>query len=100
MFAVIKLQGHQYLVSEGQSLRVDRIAGKSKGNTIEIKDVYAVFDNDLKDLGSPIIKGASVKAEIISHLRGRKVITYKYRPKARSRVKKGFRPEYTQLKIT
>ena len=81
-------------------MRVDKIAAKEKGDLIECKEVYCVFDDTLTSLGNPVVKGCVVKASVVRHLRGRKVITFKYRPKARSRVKKGFKAEYTEIEIT
>ena len=97
MFAVIKFQGHQYLVGKGQRLRVDRIL--SQGGKTVCQDVYCLFDDELISLGTPMVKGASVVFSIIGQVRGKKAIAFKYRPKARSRVKKGFKPEYTDVKI-
>lgn len=98
--AIIKFQGHQYIISSGQRLRVDRVAGKDKGDTVVCNDVYCVFEDDSINLGTPVVKGASVVFSVVRNMRGRKVITFKYRPKARSRVKKGFKPEYTEVIVS
>lgn len=100
MYAVIKIKGHQYLVQKGDLLRVDKIARAEQGSTVIFRDVYLVFDDNKLEIGDPLVKGAVVEAEVIRHLRGRKMIILKYGPKTRRRVKKGFRPEYTELKIT
>ncbi len=97
--AVVEIQGHQYVVHPAMKLRVSRIAGEA-GTPIELKNVYCVIDGDAVKLGKPAVPNAIVQAKIISQQRGAKVITFKYRPKARSRVKKGFRASETEIEIT
>lgn len=99
MQAIVKIKGHQYLVSPKMKLRVDRMEGEI-GSSVSLPDIYATLDGDAIQVGKPIVKGAKVTATILRHTRGRKVIAFKYRPKARSRVKKGFKPEYTEIEIT
>ncbi|MEW6408473.1 MAG: 50S ribosomal protein L21, partial [Patescibacteria group bacterium] len=67
---------------------------------ISFEDVYLVFNDKEFHLGKPRVEKAKVEAKILRHLRGRKVIAFKYGPKTRRRVKRGFRPEYTEIEIT
>ena len=102
--AVVKIKGHQYLIEEKDKLKVSRIKAEA-GDKIELKDVFLIFsasggnDKELK-LGKPQVAKASVEAKVLRQLRGRKVIVLKYGSKTRRRVKRGFRPEYTELEIT
>lgn len=99
MQAIVKIKGHQHLVSPQTKLFVDRMV-EEEGATVSFPDVYAVIDSDTIRVGKPIVAGVLVQAKVLKHVRGKKVITFKYRPKARSRVKKGFKPEYTEIEIT
>ncbi|OIO50118.1 MAG: 50S ribosomal protein L21 [Candidatus Brennerbacteria bacterium CG23_combo_of_CG06-09_8_20_14_all_44_41] len=99
MQAIVKIKGHQYLVVPKMKFRVDRMI-EEEGAIVSFPEVYAIIDNDTMRVGKPIVAGASVQATVLKHARGKKVITFKYRPKARSRVKKGFKPEYTEIEIT
>ncbi len=100
----MKIKGHQYLVEEKQKIKVQRIKAEV-GDKIELQDVFLVFsaeggnDKELK-LGKPQVTKASVEAKVLRQLRGRKVIVLKYGSKTRRRIKRGFRPEYTELQIT
>src|SRR4029450_8883215 len=70
------------------------------GKTITLDRVLLVADGDDASIGRPLVSGAEVSAEVLRQTRGEKVISFKYRPKARSRVKKGHRQELTVLRIT
>ena len=70
------------------------------GDTIDLQDVYCVCEGDSVKVGQPVVSGAVVRAKVLKQTRGPKVIAFKYRPKARSRVKKGFRASETELEIT
>lgn len=98
MFAVIKIGGHQYLVREGEKLKVDKLP-KNEGETFELGEVLLVADKEHVKVGTPFVPGAKVKAKVVNHGRGKKVIVFKYKSKTRYRVKRGFRPEYTTLEI-
>lgn len=97
MLAVVKIGGHQYLVSEGQKLKVDKLSQK-EGENLDLDVLLTENDGEVK-VGLPLVKGAKVKAKILEHSRGRKVIVFKYHSKTRYRVKRGFRPEYTEIQI-
>ena len=98
MFAVIKAGGKQYRVAEDQVLKVEGIKGEP-GTIVQIGDVI-MLGGDTPQLGSPMIAGASVAAEIIEHGRGPKVIAFKKRRRKNSRRKRGHRQEFTLVRIT
>jgi large subunit ribosomal protein L21 len=98
MYAVIKTGGKQYRVSEGQLLRVEKLAGK-KGDTIQFNEVLFV-GGDSPKIGQPIVKGASVAAEITAEGRGKKIVVFKFRRRKNYRRKAGHRQPYTELRIT
>lgn len=98
MYAIIKNGGKQYRVSEGDELSLDKMS-LDAGTTIEIKEVLAVNAGELK-VGAPFVEGAVVTAEVIREGRDRKVITFKKRRRKDSKVKRGFRRDFTYVRIT
>jgi len=99
MYAVIETGGKQYRVEVGTELEVELLDGSS-GDSIAFERVLLVADGDAASIGRPIVENASVSGEIIRRDRGEKVISFKYRPKARRRVKKGHRQELTVVRIS
>src|SRR5829696_6274801 len=98
MYAVIETGGKQYRVEVGTELEVE-LLDVEPGKTVTIERVLLVADGDESTIGRPLVADASVSAEVVSQTRGPKVISFKYRPKARSRVKKGHRQDLTLLRI-
>ena len=99
MYAVIETGGKQYRVEVGTELEVDLLEVEA-GQEITIDRVLLVGDGDESAIGRPVVEDAAVSAEVVRQARGEKVISFKYRPKARRRVKKGHRQELTILRIT
>jgi large subunit ribosomal protein L21 len=99
MYAVIETGGKQYTVELGSELEVELLDAEP-GQEINLDRVLLVVDGDTSAIGQPIVADAAVSAKVLSQDRGEKTISFKYRPKARSRVKKGHRQELTVLKIT
>ena len=98
MYAVIETGGKQYRVEVGTQLEVELIDAKA-GDTVTLERVLLVADGETATIGRPIVADASVSAEVLRQERGEKVISFKYRPKARRRVKKGHRQELHVLRI-
>ena len=99
MYAVIETGGKQYRVEVGTELEVELLEAEP-GATITIDRVRLVADGDESAIGRPVVADATVEADVVRRDRGEKLISFKYRPKARSRVKKGHRQELTVLRIT
>jgi large subunit ribosomal protein L21 len=99
MYAVIETGGKQYRVEVGTELEVELLDAEP-GNTITLDRVLLVADGDDASIGRPLVADAAVSAEVLRQARGEKVISFKYRPKARRRVKKGHRQELTILRIS
>jgi large subunit ribosomal protein L21 len=97
MFAVVQTCGKQYRVEPGATITVDRL-GAEEGSTIKLDQVLLVGGDSVK-IGAPVLAGASVTAKVVSHGKGEKVITFKYRPKHRTRRRVGFRASLTHLEI-
>ena len=98
MFAVIKTGGKQYRVAAQDTLKVDRLEGEP-GQIVEFGEVLDV-GGDSVTLGTPTVAGASVAAEVIEQGRGPKIIAFKKRRRKNSRRRRGFRAEFTLVRIT
>jgi large subunit ribosomal protein L21 len=98
MFAVIKTGGKQYRVVAEDVLRVDRLEAEP-GTVVEFNEVLVV-GGDQTTLGTPMVAGATVGAEVLDHVRGAKVIAFKKRRRKNSRRKRGHRQEFSLVRIT
>jgi len=98
MYAIIKCGGKQYKVQEGDYLNLDLLDASPK-EKITVNEVLAVNDGELK-IGTPVVDGASVELEVVTHGKDKKVIIYKKRRRKDSKLKKGFRRQYTRVKVT
>lgn len=99
MFAVIKTGGKQYKVAKDDVIRVERLSDDA-GSSVKLDQVLMVVDGDKVSVGTPILSGASVTAEIVDHDRGPKIIVFKKKRRQNYRRKKGHRQDLTVLKIT
>jgi large subunit ribosomal protein L21 len=98
MYAVIKTGGKQYRVSEGDRLRVEKLDG-AKGDIVELPEVL-MLGGERVAIGSPMVAGAKVSAEIIAQGFGKKIIVFKMRRRKRYRRKNGHRQPFTELRVT
>ena len=96
--AIIRTGGQQYRVSEGDTLRIATLAGDA-GQSIVFDEVLAL-GGDTITIGQPLVKGATVTAEIVSHGRGEKIVVFKFRRRKRYKRKMGHRQNFTAVKIT
>jgi len=99
MYAVIVTGGKQYRVEVGTELEVELLEA-APGDSITLDRVLLVADGDESAIGRPVVADAAVEAEVVRRDRADKVISFKYRPKARRRVKKGHRQDVMVLRIT
>ena len=97
MYAIIKNGGKQYKVQEGDYLNLDKLDASPKDKII-VEEVLAVNNGELT-VGTPFVKGAKVELEVVSHGKDKKVIIYKKRRRKDSKLKKGFRREFTRVKV-
>jgi len=98
MYAIIKNGGKQYKVQEGDILLLDKMSLEPKA-TVEITEVLAINAGELV-VGAPFVKGAKVTLEVINEGRAKKVIIFKKRRRKDSKVKRGFRRDFTRVRIT
>jgi large subunit ribosomal protein L21 len=98
MFAVIRAGGKQYRVAPEDVIRIDRVSGEP-GEIVEFGEVLVV-GGDKPELGLPTVAGATVAGEVLQHQRGDKVIAFKKRRRKNSRRKRGYRHEFSLIRIT
>ena len=98
MFAVIKAGGKQYRVAAEDVIRIDRVKGEP-GEIVEFGEVL-VLGGDTPQFGMPTIAGATVAGEVLQHTRGDKVIAFKKRRRKNTRRTRGYRHEFSVIRIT
>lgn len=98
MYAVIRTGGKQYRVAPGDTVEVEKLEG-GVGDSITIDDVLMVTNGEEVHIGQPGVDGASVIAKITGQYRGKKILSFRYRPKKRIRVRRGHRQYLTRLEI-
>jgi large subunit ribosomal protein L21 len=97
MQAVIKAGGKQYIVEPNQTLEIDLVASDAKKLNFE---PLLVIDGDKVTVGTPVVSGVTVNAEVVSEVKGDKIKVLKFKPKKRVKKLTGHRQHYTQIKIT
>lgn len=98
-YAIIESGGKQYRVKEGDHITVERLTTEA-GDEITIDRVLMLGGDGSTKIGTPVVDGASVTAHVDEHLRGEKLIIFKFKPKKRYRRRTGHRQELTRLTIT
>ena len=99
MYAVIETGGKQYRVKVGTELEIE-LLDAGPGEAVAFERILLIADGDAASIGRPVVANASVSAEVLRRDRGEKLISFKYRPKARRRVKKGHRQELMVVRIS
>ncbi len=99
MYAVIKSGGKQHRVTQGETLKLEKIEAAT-GETIQFDEVLMVTDGDNVTIGTPVVEGAAVSAEVLSHNRSEKVRIIKFRRRKHSMKRQGHRQWFTEVKIT
>ena len=99
MYAVFSTGGKQYRASEGDVVRVEKLEAE-KGSTIELDQVLMVGEGEDVRIGTPVVDGGKVTAEVVDHGRGDKIRIIKFRRRKHSMKQMGHRQYYTDIKIT
>jgi large subunit ribosomal protein L21 len=100
VYAIIRDRGMQYRVEQGQVLTIDLIEEAAPGSQIELGEVLLVGDGESIKVGSPVVSGAKVRAEVLREAKGEKLVIFRYRNKKRYRRRTGHRQRYTEIKIS
>ena len=98
MYAIVSLQGFQYRVEKDAVLRVP-VFEREPGTKVTIKDVRLIADGDDVLVGKPSVPEAEVKAEVLGHVRGPKILVGKYKRRKDYRRVRGHRTDYTELRV-
>ncbi len=100
MYAIVETGGKQYRVQPGDTIAVERLPG-APGETLDLDRVLLIGgDGERARVGAPGVSGAVVRAEVVEHARGEKIIVFRYKSKVRYRRKTGHRQAMTRLRIT
>ena len=98
-YAVIQTGGKQYKVKSGEILKIEKLPDSKPETKIEFKEVLAYGDDKIIEVGSPIIDGAKVEAELVRNGKNRTILIFKKRRRHNSRRKNGHRQEFSMIRI-
>jgi large subunit ribosomal protein L21 len=98
-YAVIKTGGKQYKVKSGEILKIEKLPDSKPESKIEFNEILAYGDDKIIEVGTPIIQGAKVEANLIKNSKNRTILIFKKRRRHNSRRKNGHRQEYSMIRI-
>ena len=98
MFAIVTIAGQQFKVTEGQEIFVHQLDAE-EGASLKFDHVHLIENGGAPTIGTPTVKGASVNATLLGHMKGDKVIVFKKKRRKGYRLKKGHRQSFSKIKI-
>ena len=98
-FAIIQTGGKQYKVKASEILKIERLEDLKPESKIEFKEILAYGDDKSMEVGSPLVQGAKVEAELLKNGKNKTVLIFKKRRRKNSRRKNGHRQQYSLIKI-
>ena len=98
-YAIIQTGGKQYKVKSGEILKIEKLPDSKVDSKIEFNDILAYGDDKIIEIGTPIVQGSKVEANLIKNSKNRTVLIFKKRRRQNSRRKNGHRQEYSLIKI-
>ena len=98
-YAIIQTGGKQYKVKSGEILKIEKLPDSKPNTKIEFKDILAYGDGKIIEIGTPMVQGSKVEANLIKNSKNRTVLIFKKRRRQNSRRKNGHRQEYSLIKI-
>lgn len=99
MFSIIETGGKQYVAAVGKKIKIEKLEAEEGKNVVFDKVLLIASSDDDVKVGKPYITGAKVTGEVAKQGKGDKVISLRYKPKKRVRVKRGHRQLFTEVKI-
>ena len=99
-YAIIQTGGKQYKVKAGEILKIEKLEGSKPDTKIEFKEILAYGDDKVIEVGSPVVEGAKVEADLIENSKDRTILIFKKRRRQNSRRKNGHRQQYSLIRIT
>ena len=100
MYAIVEILGQQFKVEAGKKLYIHRMNEAERGSAIEFDKVLLVDNDGAVSVGAPCVEGAKVVGEVVSHVRGEKVIVFKKKRRKGYKKKNGHRQQFTKIQIT
>ena len=98
-YAIIQTGGKQYRVKAGEILKIERLVDSKPDTKIEFKEILAYGDDKMIEVGSPVVEGAKVEADLIENSKNRTILIFKKRRRQNSRRKNGHRQQYSLIRI-
>jgi len=99
-YAIIQTGGKQYKVKAGEILKIEKLEDSKPETKIEFKEILAYGDNKTIEIGSPVVDGAKVEADLVENGKNRTVLIFKKRRRQNSRRKNGHRQQYSLIRIS
>ena len=99
MYAIVEILGQQFKVEQGKKLFVHRMNEAERGSKVEFDKVLLIDNDGAVTVGSPVVDGAKVVCEVVSHVRGEKVIVFHKKKRKGYRKRNGHRQDFTELTI-
>ena len=99
-YAIIQTGGKQYKVKAGEILKVERLEDSKLETKIEFKEILAYGDDKTIEVGSPVVEGAKVEADLVENGKNRTILIFKKRRRQNSRRKNGHRQQYSLIRIS
>ena len=98
-YAVIQTGGKQYKVKSGEIIKIEKLPDSKPETKIEFKEILAYGDNKIIEIGTPVVQGAKVEADLIKNSKNRTILIFKKRRRHNSRRKNGHRQEFSMVRI-
>ena len=98
-YAVIQTGGKQYKVKSGEILKIEKLPDSKADSKIEFKEILAYGDSKTIEVGTPIVQGAKVEANLVKNSKNRTILIFKKRRRQNSRRKNGHRQQYSMIRI-
>ena len=98
MYAIVEIAGHQYKVEKDRYIYTQKLQ-KEAGEDIEFDNVLLVDDSSSVEIGTPLVSGAKVKATVLDHIKGDKIVVFKKKRRKGYKKKQGHRQNYTKVLI-
>lgn len=99
MYAIVEILGQQFKVEAGKKLFVHRMNEAERGSTVEFDKVLLIDNDGTVTVGTPVVEGAKIVCEVVSHVRGEKVIVFHKKRRKGYRKRNGHRQDFTELTI-
>ena len=98
-YAVIQTGGKQYKVKSGEIIKIEKLPDSKLETKIEFKEILAYGNDKIIEIGTPVIQGAKVEADLIKNSKNRTILIFKKRRRHNSRRKNGHRQEFSMVRI-